>query len=178
LQDQGTLLLKENRSGPNEAEEVGVTLTSGVGLRKVVFAMPLLVLAALAGCVTTHGNLASSADRLERNADALSSNSRDTRDYGVASGYSRDARELAEQTRDFRETLADRNADDRDVKAAFERVSHTYHKLREDVDRADSRQAEIDLRPITEAYLDVEREMGGYDRHRYAREGDTRRDRY
>jgi hypothetical protein len=144
-----------------------------------VVAMPVLVLAALAGCATTHGNLASSADRLERNADALTLNSRDTRDgYGVASSYSREARELAERTRDFRETLADRNADDRDVRAAFERVSQTYHRLRDDVERADSRQAQIDLRPITEAYLDVEREMGGYDRHRYAREEDLRHDRY
>jgi hypothetical protein len=85
---------------------------------------------------------------------------------------------LAEETRDFRETLADRNSDDRDVKAAFERVSHTYHRLRDDVDRSDSHQAQVDLRPITEAYLDVEREMGGYDRRRYAREGDVPRDRY
>jgi hypothetical protein len=143
-----------------------------------MFAMPALVLVALAGCATTtHGNLASSASRLERNADALSRDSRETReDY--ASNYSRDASELAEETRDFRETLADRNADDRDVKAAFERVSHTYHRLREDVDRSDSHPAQVDLRPITEAYLDVEREMGGYDRHRYAREGEVPRDRY
>jgi septation ring formation regulator EzrA len=146
---------------------------------KFIVAMPVLVLAALASCATTHGNLASSADRLERNADALTRDTRYTReDYGVASSYSRDARELAERTRDFRETLADRNADERDVKAAFERVSQTYHRLRDDVDRADSHTAEIDLRPITEAYLDVEREMGGYDRHRYAREDDVRRDRY
>ena len=144
---------------------------------KVMVAVPVLVLAALAGCVTTHGNLASSADRLERNADALTSDSRYTRDdYG--SGYSREARELAERTRDFRETLADRNASDRDVKAAFERVSQSYHRLRDDVDRTDSHAAQVDLRPITEAYLDVEREMGGYDRHRYAREDDLRRDRY
>jgi hypothetical protein len=150
------------------------------GVGQVMVAVPILVLAALAGCVTTHGNLASSADRLERNADALTRDSRYTRedDYGAASGYSRDARELAERTRDFRETLADRRADDRDVKAAFERVSQTYHRLRDDVDRTDSHYAQVDLRPVTEAYLDVEREMGGYDRHRYAREDDLRRDRY
>jgi len=140
-------------------------------------AIPVLLLAALAGCVTTHGNLASSADRLERNADALSRDSRETRaDY--ASRYSHDASELAEETHDFRATLADRNADDRDVRAAFERVSKTYHRLRDDVDRSDSHQAQVDLRPTTDAYLDVEREMGGYDRHRYARESDVPRDRY
>jgi hypothetical protein len=147
-------------------------------VRNVMLAMPVIVLTALAGCVTTHGNLASSADRLERDADALTRDSRDTRDYGVTSSYSHDARELAEQTHDFRETLADRNADDRDVRAAFQRVSETYHRLRDAVDRADGHQAQIDLRPVTEAYLDVEREIGGYDRHRYAREGDVPRDRY
>jgi outer membrane murein-binding lipoprotein Lpp len=149
-----------------------------INVRATMVAIPVLLLAELAGCVTTtHGNLASSASRLEGNADVLSRDSRDTRqDY--ASGYTRDASELAEETRDFRETLADRNSDDRDVKAAFERVSHTYHRLRDDVDRSDSHQAQVDLRPITEAYLDVEREMGGYDRRRYAREGDVPRDRY
>jgi methyl-accepting chemotaxis protein len=146
---------------------------------KFIVGIPVLVLAALASCATTHGNLESSADRLERNADELTRDTRDTRDhYSATSSYSRDARELAERTRDFRETLADRSADERDVRAAFERVSQTYHRLRDNVDRADSHAAEVDLRPVTEAYLDVEREMGGYDRHRYAREEDLRRDRY
>jgi hypothetical protein len=146
---------------------------------KVLIAVPVLVLAAIAvaGCVTTHGNLASSAERLERNADELT---RDTREmyYGGTSSYSEAARELAEETHDFRETLANRNADERDVKAAFEHVSQTYHRLRDDLERVGGRDAQVDLRPVTEAYLDVEREMGGYDRHRYAREDDVRRDRY
>jgi len=154
-----------------------VAFKSGGKVGTVVAAMSILVLAGVAGCVTTHGNLASSADRLERNADALTSDSRYTRDHGTAS-YSRDARELAEETRDFRETLADRNAGERDVNAAFERVSQTYHRLRDAVERSDSHEAQVDLRPVTEAYLDVEREMGGYDRHRYAREDDLRHDRY
>jgi hypothetical protein len=44
------------------------------------------------------------------------------------------------------------------------------------VDRSDSREAQLDLKPVTEAYLDVEREMGGYrgDRDRYARDRDHR----
>jgi hypothetical protein len=149
------------------------------GVRKTTSAMLALVLVALAGCATTHGNLAGSADRLERNADALARDSRDTQqDFGTTNSYSRDARQLADQTRDFREALADRNADDRDVKAAFERVSHSYHVLRDDVERGGSHEAQVDLRSVTEAYLDMEREMGGYDSHRYARGRDAPYDRY
>jgi hypothetical protein len=145
--------------------------------RALVKVLPLAAaLAISAGCATTHGNLASSADRLERNSDALA---RDA-DFG-SSGYESDARRLAEETHDFRRTLADRRAGDRDVQAAFEDVSRSYHALRDEVDRSDSTRARADLKPVTEAYLDVEREMGGYkDGHRrYARDGYERdRDRY
>jgi hypothetical protein len=108
-----------------KAEEMGVAFKSGGKVGTVVAAMSILVLAGVAGCVTTHGNLASSADRLERNADALTSDSRYTRDHGTAS-YSRDARELAEETRDFRETLADRIAGERcegGIRACFPDLS-------------------------------------------------------
>ncbi len=146
-------------------------------VRNVGFSMAGFMLVALAGCATTQGNLTSSADRLEHNADALAREEpRDTRaaDYPTT-GYSRDARELADQAHDFRRTVMDRRADDREVKAAFEHVSRSYHTLRDDVDRSDSRDAQADLKPVTDAYLDVERAMGGYpDADRYARDGYTR----
>src|SRR5689334_22749004 len=46
---------------------------TGMGVsRALVKVLPLAAaLAISAGCATTHGNLASSADRLERNSDAL-----------------------------------------------------------------------------------------------------------
>jgi chromosome segregation ATPase len=147
--------------------------------RNIAFTTVGLVLVALTGCATTHGNLTSSADRLERNTQALSQDAREGRaaDHSTTA-YSRDARELADQAHDFRRTVADRRADDRDVKAAFEQLSRSYHALRDEVDRSDAREAQVDLKPVTEAYLDVEREMGGYpDSHRYARDSDTR-DRY
>ena len=50
------------------------------------------------------------------------------------------------------------------------------HALRDEVERSDSREARIDLKPITESYLDVEREMGGYP-ERQAR-ADDRHERY
>jgi chromosome segregation ATPase len=152
-----------------------------VFVRNTALTTASLVIVTLAGCVTTHGNLTSSADRLERNAAELA---RDTRDEPSGSDYStrysRDARELADRAHEFRRTVDDSRADSRDVRDAFEQVSRSYHALREDVDHSESHHAQADLRPVTEAYLDVEREMGGYpDDHRYARDADTReRDRY
>jgi hypothetical protein len=133
---------------------------------------PMLLLA-LAGCATTsHGNLVSSTDRLERSADALARHDRGGRDVsGSGYSYSREADELAEEAHDFRRALEDRQGDRRDLDSAFDSLSRAYHALRDDVDHADSRDAQLDLKPVTEAYLDVEREMGGYPaKDRYARE--------
>jgi hypothetical protein len=121
----------------------------------------------LAGCVTTQGNLTSSAERLERSADELRA---DARDDG-SSGYYRDAQQFADETRDFRRTLDDRHADRGDVKAAFRDLSDRYHELRDHVEHSSDRDVERDFQPVTEAYLDVEREMRHYDDHdRYARD--------
>jgi len=125
---------------------------------------------ALCGCATPRSGLTSSADRLERNADLLADHVRDepvAADYAPA-GYAHDARALAEQAHEFRRVAQDSRADDRDVKISFEQLSRRYHDLRDDVDRSESHQAQADLRPVTNAYLDVEREMGGYPGHRYA----------
>ena len=125
----------------------------------------------MGGCVTSpHGNLARSADRLDHNADVLA---RDDHGGHAGSSYSREADALAEKAHDFRLAVGDSRADRRDLDAAFESLSRTYHALRDDVDRSDSREAQLDLKPVTEAYLDVEREMGGYRASdRYARDRD------
>jgi hypothetical protein len=135
-------------------------------------AMATSTLVLLAACATTHGNLTTSADRLERSSDALS------RRAPSYSSFSTDARELADEAHDFRLTVTDRRADDRDVKDAFEKLSRDYHAVRDGVDRANDRQASIDLRPVTEAYLDIERAMGGYPSDRYAERDRRDRDRY
>jgi hypothetical protein len=127
----------------------------------------------LAACATTHGSLTTSADRLERSSDALAHRA------ASYSSYSADARELADEARDFRLTVTDRRADDRDVRDAFEKLSRDYHAVRDGVDRSNSRQAELDLRPVTTAYLDLERAIGGYPADRYAEhDRHDRRDRY
>jgi uncharacterized coiled-coil DUF342 family protein len=123
--------------------------------------------AVLGGCATT-SSLTSSADRLERNAEVLARNSGDDSDR-----FSRDARALADQAQDFHETVSDRRADSEDVREAFEELSRDYHALRDEVDRSNSREAARDLQPVTEAYLDIERGIGGYrDNDRYARDRD------
>lgn len=139
-------------------------------VNKSTLVIPVATLMALVGCATSpHGNLARSADRLEHNADLLSRNDRDSR--GDASeSYTREATELAEKAHDFRRAVEDSHGDRRDLDTAFESLSRTYHDLRDDVDRSDSREAQLDLKPVTDAYLDVEREMGGYHgEDRYAR---------
>ena len=121
----------------------------------------------MSGCVTTHGNLATSAERLERSAAELRA---DARDDGSRS-YSRDAQEFADETRDFRRALEDSDTDREDLNDAFRDLSGRYHALRDEVERSRDRDAELDFKPVTEAYLDVEREMrrvGGRDR--YARD--------
>jgi hypothetical protein len=97
---------------------------------------------------------------------------------GDSYSYSREARELADQSHDFRRTVTDRRADDRDVKDAFDALSRDYHALRDHVDRANSREASLDLRPVTEAYLDIEREVGTDRDGHYAEGSRNSRDRY
>ena|SRR3569833_14785 len=140
-------------------------------MNKSVFLLPVATLMVMmGGCATSHHDtLARSADRLERNADVLS---RDRPGYSSTS-YSREADELARKAHEFRGAVMDSRADRRDLDVAFESLSRSYHDLRNDVDKSDSREAQLDLKPVTEAYLDVEREMGGYGASdRYARDRD------
>jgi hypothetical protein len=135
--------------------------------KRVGLTIAALAAVGLAGCVTTQGNLESSAERLERSAESLRA---DARDDG-SSGYYRDAQQFAEEARDFRRTLDDRHADRNDLKDAFGDLSNRYHALRDEVERTHERDAELDFKPVTEAYLDVEREMRrSGDRDRYARD--------
>jgi len=117
----------------------------------------------LSGCVETRNSLSSAAERLEHNANAMARDARDlpsSDDYPA--GYSRDARQLADDAHEFRNTALDRGANDPDTRAAFKRVSRSYLLVRDEVQHSESREVRSDLKPVTDAYLDVEREMGGY----------------
>jgi hypothetical protein len=131
--------------------------------RQVGWLTASLMAMALTGCATTHGGLDTSADRLDRNAQAFAQDSEEApRGYAEKTTYTEDARDFADRAHEFRRTVEDRgDADDRDVKDAFEELSRSYHALRDDVERSDDRDASRDLHPVTQAYLDVEDEMGG-----------------
>jgi hypothetical protein len=129
-------------------------------VRSNVLARSALVLLALAGCAT-NSNLATSAGRLERSADAFA---RDTR------GYFRDAPEFADQAHGFRETVE--RAGDREVVLAYEQLWRSYQVLRHEVERSDNRQ--VDLNPVKQAFRDVVRDITWYadaDTALYARGG-------
>lgn len=125
----------------------------------------MLALAAV-GCATTGGSLTSSAERLERSAMGLSDEARRDADGG---DYSRDAQEFASEARDFRRVVEDRDSERDDVEDAFRDLSQRYHALRDEVDDADSREARQEFGDVTEAYLDIEREMRA-DRDRLAKD--------
>jgi len=119
----------------------------------------------LFGCATTSGNLTHSAERLEHSTATLRDDAHRDSD---SSGYTRDAQALAQEARDFRRVVEDHHARDTDVRDAFEDLSKSYHAMRDEVEHSRDRDAERDFKPVTEAYLDVEREMRGYRRDRYA----------
>jgi len=121
-----------------------------------------LMAMALGGCATTHGGLHSSADRLDRNAQAFAEDSQEApRGYAENTGYTEDARDFADRAHEFRRTIDEEGTDNRDVQASFDELSRSYHALRDDVERSGDRDARRDLAPVTQAYLDVEDNMGG-----------------
>jgi hypothetical protein len=137
-------------------------------IRNNVLMLATVGLMAVGGCATTGGSLSSSANRLERSAYALQE---EARDDDVRGDFRRDARELAEEAREFRLVVEDRDSSNEDVRDAFADVSRRYHAMRDEVDRDRDREAQAEFRDVTEAYLDVEREMRSRDsRDRVARD--------
>lgn len=134
--------------------------------------MTSLMTVALAGCATTrHGGLDHSADRLDRNAQALAQDAEEApRGYSENTSYTEDARDFADRAHEFRRTVEDSSADKRDVRASFDGLSRSYHSLRDDVERSGNEDARHDMVPVTQAYLDVEDDMGGAGPSRYSEE--------
>ena len=131
-----------------------------------------LALAGLAGCVTnTRANLSNAAHNLEYNAKALAHDTGDdvargddrtdeTADYSHYSReYARDATALARNAHELRIAL-DEGASDSEVRAAFDRVSRSYHAVRDEVSHSDSLQARRDLGPVTDSYRAIAHELG------------------
>jgi len=122
-----------------------------------------LMAVALTGCATTpHGGLDRSADRLDRNAQAFAQDADQApHGYSENTGYTEDARDFADRAHEFRRAVEENGADNRDVRASFDDLSRSYHALRDDVERSGDEEARRDMQPVTQAYLDVEDDMGG-----------------
>lgn len=126
----------------------------------------------LVGCATTrHGGLDRSADRLDRNAQALAQDSEEApRGYSENTSYTEDAREFADRAHEFHRTVEDHGEDNRDLRSSFDDLSRSYHALRDDVEHSGDEDARRDMQPVTQAYLDVEDDMGGAAPSRYSDE--------
>jgi hypothetical protein len=142
-----------------------------------ITSVAVLTLAGLAGCAT-RANLTNAAVNLEYNADALERNAGDElartddatddpRTGGYAGEYVRDARALARSAHELR-VAVEAGASDGEVRAAFARVSRSYHAVRDEITQSDSLQARRDFVPVTDSYRAVEHELGigpGRDEH-------------
>lgn len=134
---------------------------------KARWLMASLMAVALAGCATTrHGGLDDSADRLDTNAQLFAQNAAEApRGYDENTSYTEDARDFADRAHEFHRMVEDPGAGKADVRASFADLSRSYHTLRDDVQHSDSDYARHDLAPVTQAYLDVEDDMGGAEPH-------------
>lgn len=134
-----------------------------------------LALAGLAGCATnSRANLTNAADNLEYNANALVHDAgnqvarssdevtpRSDETVTYASDYARDAHALARDAHEFRQVV-DEGGTDRAVREAFDRVSRSYHAVRDEVAQSENPQARRDLAPITDSYRALQHELGIY----------------
>ena len=135
-----------------------------MAVRSVTIAMVSLALAGLAtGCATSpsRANMANSADRLEENADLLARDAAGpatSSDYATA--FARDTHQLAIDAHELRRTVEDRDASGAAVQAAFDRVSRSFHAVRDEVNHTDTVAAQRDFRPVADAYHDLRTDMG------------------
>ena len=131
-----------------------------------------LALAVLAGCVTnTRANLSNAAQNLEYSANALVHDAGDevtrgderrdeTADYPRYSHeYARDAAALARNAHELRIAINE-GASDSEVHAVFDRLSRSYHAVRDEISHSDSLQARRDFGPVTDSYHAIAHELG------------------
>jgi outer membrane murein-binding lipoprotein Lpp len=116
-------------------------------------------LAGLAACVSTRDSVATSADDLERHANVLAQDATYQKSNPDYDALMRDTRGLAEDARDFRHVVEGRGSDS-DVQVAFDRVSRSYHAVRDEVEHSDSLQERRDFTPVMDSYHDIEQRLG------------------
>jgi len=131
--------------------------------------MMSVALAGLAsGCATGPGtsrasraNVAGTADRLEQDADLLARDSAEAPARGdYASSSARDTHQLAMDSHELRRTVEDRDSSDAAVQAAFDRVSRSFHAVRDEVNHTDTEAAQRDFHPVATDYRDLRNDLG------------------
>jgi hypothetical protein len=157
--------------GGIEAERQEQVMVGNRSVGRLTMMVAALALAGLAGCATnTRANLTNAADNLEYNANAL------VRDAGdqvarsdevsprsddrvaYATDYARDAHALARDAHEFRQVV-DEGGSDRAVHESFDRVSRSYHAVRDEVAHSDSPRARSDMAAITDSYRALQHEL-------------------
>jgi methyl-accepting chemotaxis protein len=113
------------------------------------------VLIASVGFGGTRIDLGKAAERLEEQTRIAAAHG-DT----VSEECRLGARELAKLTTQFRSAVETSTVGEAEVSARFERVANSYHRFREQVEHANTRQAFADLDAVTSPYQDVERDLG------------------
>jgi hypothetical protein len=131
-------------------------------VRTVLVAISWLAVVLVAGCETTHTRTARAADKLEQHIGAFAAGACYP-SSAACSGRQQlaAARWFADQVQEFRETCE--NGGDQEVVFAFQRLWRSYHALRDEVYRQRDRQLQVDFEPITQAFVDVQRDVkNGY----------------
>jgi hypothetical protein len=148
-----------------EADAVQRQEKTMLAVRTITLAIAAALFLAVGACADLRSSLTGSTLRLQRSADLLAEDAAnvtppaDDEEYPV--NYSRDAHALAADARELRHTVEE-GASDTDIKVAFNRVSRSFHAVRDEVDHSDSDRARADLRDVTAAYRDVEHDLGEY----------------
>ena len=131
-------------------------------VRTVLVAISWLAVVLVAGCETTHTRTVTAADKLEQRIDAFAAGACDQSNAACSSRQQlAAARWFADQVQEFRETCE--NGGDQEVVFAFQRLWRSYHALRDEIYRLRDRQLQVDFKPVTRAFVDVQRDVkNGY----------------
>jgi hypothetical protein len=113
------------------------------------------LVAVLSGCATTGGSLADASYRLNRSADAFYD---ETRHDDRSSDVQRQARQLADAANDFRHDVREHRSRD-ELRERFDKVAKEYHDLRDEVGDHESSTDRTAFNDVTQAYLDLERQL-------------------
>ena len=135
--------------------------------RTIMLATTGALLLTVGACADTRtSRLTGSTLELQHSADMLAEDAANLppapdEEYPVAVNYARDAHELALNARDLRHAVQE-GGSDTDVRVAFDRLSRSFHAVRDEVDHSASDRAHADLRPVAVAYHDVAHDLGRY----------------